>query len=203
MTVKADCPAPAAYEAAATRLGCDVDWIRAFAKVEAGPHGGFLDDGTPVILFEPHIFHRLTDGKHGGAYIAEAHGAKWGILSRPKWERGTYGPVEVQHLRLATAVRLDRDAALRSASWGLFQLLGDNFLTCGHATLQSFINAMYRGADAHLAGFVAFCMARPKLVKALREKDMETAFDVYNGKGWRANQYDVKFAAALSDTVRA
>lgn len=45
---------------AAKRLGVDVPTVRAVAEVESNGVG-FLPDGRPKILFERHIFSRLTE----------------------------------------------------------------------------------------------------------------------------------------------
>src|SRR5437879_6105925 len=67
---------------------------------------GFLADRRPPILFERHIFSKLTNGQHG---ISD--------VSNP--QAGGYGPSGAnQYLRLANAIQLNRTAALQSASWG-------------------------------------------------------------------------------------
>src|SRR5689334_9469520 len=70
---------------------------------------GFFGDRRPKILFERHIFHRLT----GGRFDADDPD-----ISQPT--PGGYGPSGAhQYDRLAAAILLDRQAALQSASWGL------------------------------------------------------------------------------------
>lgn len=182
---KADFPSDAAFAAAAWMLDCEEEAIRAVAEVEAGPHGAFLDDDAPVILFERHYFHRLT----GGRWSAEHPD-----ISNPK--AGGYGRVSEQHGRLAKAAALDRDAALKSASWGLWQIMGANHKAAGHATIQAFINAMYRSVDDHLRAFVMFILADPRLLSAIRGRDWKAFARAYNGPGFARNSYDTKMAAA-------
>src|SRR5271157_1553905 len=72
---------------------------------------GFLPDRRPKILFERHIFHRLTSGRFD---------ADDPDVSQPS--QGGYGPSGThQYDRLAAAIQLDRAAALQSTSWGLGQ----------------------------------------------------------------------------------
>src|SRR5438445_9318367 len=67
---------------------------------------GFLPDLRPQILYERHIFHRLTQGKYDD-----------GDTSDPK--PGGYGASGAhQYDRLAVAIAKDRAAALQSCSWG-------------------------------------------------------------------------------------
>lgn len=173
------------FQRAATRLGWPVASIKAVCEVEA-PRGGFNADGTPVILFERHHFHRHTGGRwsKSHAHISNA-------------TPGGYGKESAQHGRLAEAAALSREAALKSASWGRFQIMGSNYRTCGFETVQKFINAMYRGEVSQLDAFVAFNLADPRLVNAGRTQDWATYARVYNGPNYRINRYDEKLAAAF------
>lgn len=181
-TARLALPTDAALAAAAHRLGCDESAIRAVAEVEA-PRGAWLPSGEPEILFEAHKFGLFTGHKHekkpwpkwaiDAAEAAYGRGPRpgdpWAILSRREWKPGTYGPLAVQHARMQAAASFDRDAALRAASWGLFQILGDNWRQAGFESLQAFVNAMYRDVDAHLEAFVAYILADGRLSGALRQ----------------------------------
>lgn len=169
---------------AADLLMCEPAAVQAVAEVEAGPHGGFLETGEPVVLFERHLFHRLTSGKFDASYPDLS-------ASRP----GGYGKVSAQHGRLARAAQLDRDAALKSASWGAFQVLGLNHAVAGWPTLQGFVNAMYSSAAEHLLAMVRFVQSN-KLDRHLRDHDWAAFAKGYNGKNYRINKYDTKLAAA-------
>lgn len=182
------------YERAASILGCEPAAIRAVAEVESSRYGGFLSTGEPVILFERHIFHRLTKGlyQHAKAPLATVPAAST-YLSLPS--PGGYGPVSIQHAKLAHAVELDRTAALMSCSWGLFQVMGFNYEPAGFSTLQDFINAMYRGVDEHLLAFTGLIIAW-KLEAHLRKKEWAKFARAYNGPQYAKNAYDVKMRDA-------
>lgn len=192
--MKADWPSEEAYRRAAATLRCDVAAIKAVAEVEAGPQGAFLPSGEPVILYERHIFHDLTDGRYDGAK-ASGVPAFCSVISSPS--PGGYGPFSAQHARLQAAVALDRTAALMSASWGLFQILGRYSHETGHSSLQGFITAMYSGVDAHLGAFVALVQYR-RLDDEIRECRWADFARRYNGKAYAKNRYDVKLAAAYA-----
>src|ERR1700720_679179 len=103
--------------ALAVRLQCAPAAIWAVCDVESAG-GGFLPDQRPKILYEAHIFGRLTDHQFDGTHPN---------ISAPSWNRTLYGaPGAHQYDRLAEAIALDRGAALQSASWGMFQILGLN-----------------------------------------------------------------------------
>src|SRR6185369_14627607 len=106
-----------AVEQAAKKIGCPVAAVRAVIDVES--RGGFLPDGRLKILFERHYFCRLTKGKFDQSNPD---------ISATKW--GGYKGGAAEYDRLGRAIKLDRDAALRSASWGAFQIMGDNFKMC-------------------------------------------------------------------------
>lgn len=186
------------YAHAAWFLRCDVPAIKAVAEVEAGSQGAFLKSGQPVILFEPHIFSRLTGGKHDGLTTRVLSDAQQYPISYPKWRPGAYGPTSIQHERLDAAVAIDRSNALMSASWGLFQILGSNYRRAGFESIQEFVNGMMRDADSHLRAFVNFVASDAKIANALRAHDWQAFALRYNGPGYVSNKYDTKMAAAFA-----
>ena len=118
-----------AIEAAARKIGCQVAVVRAVIDVES--RGGFLGNNRPKILFERHYFSRLTQGKFDASHPQ---------ISNPVW--GGYQGGAREYERLAQAMGLDRSAALRSASWGAFQVMGDNYQTCGFDGVEHFGQAV-------------------------------------------------------------
>lgn len=187
------------FARAATALGCDVAAIRAVCEVEA-PAGGFDAAGQPRILFEGHLFSKLTGGQYDATHPT---------ISYPRWVRTFYatGPNADarnagEHRRLQVATGLDRAAALQSASWGKFQILGSNWRDAGASSLQNFINAMYRDENAHLDAFVALIKAWG-LAPTLRERRWADFAKRYNGPAYAQNQYDTKLAAAYARALAA
>lgn len=171
------------YESVAVLFGCEVEMIMAVAEVES-LGAGFDDRNLPVILFERHIFSRLTNRVFDKVAPDLSNKVP-----------GGYGDVKAQHERLNRAVKLNRDAALQSASWGKFQLMGFNYKVCGYATLQDFINSMYGSEKEQLQGFMYFIDSQG-LDSQLRARDFAGFAKVYNGKDYKRNKYDVKLEAA-------
>jgi hypothetical protein len=175
----------AAIGAAAEKIGCEAAAVRAVIDVES--HGGFLPDGRPKILYERHFFSRLTGRKFDGSHPG---------ISSPS--AGGYGAGGAhQYDRLNEAVALDRDAALRSASWGLFQVMGDNCKALGYADAEAFVAAMVSGEAAQLDAFVGFVKVN-RLADELIRHDWAGFARGYNGKEFRKNRYDEKLAAAYA-----
>jgi hypothetical protein len=175
------------YLKAANRLRCGVAAVRAVCEVEA-PKGGFFPDGTPTTLFEGHKFHAFTDGR-----FSESHPE----ISYESWTTEHYGNWKREKERLAQAITLDREAALKSASWGKFQIMGFNHAAAGFPVLQKFVNAMFKSEGAQLDAFVNFVM-HEKLDDELREKRWADFARRYNGPGYKANAYDIKLAKAFA-----
>lgn len=179
------------YERAAGVLGVEVAVIKAITEVEA-PKGGFLK-GTdrPTILFEGHKFWERL----------EAHGIDPELYQEgnedvlyPTWTREHYKGGIREHLRLEKASKIHLPAALESASWGKFQVMGFNWKSLGYASIQTFVNKMYEGEGAHLEAFVRYVKFNG-LAEYLRTHDWAGFARRYNGKGYKANAYDTKLAA--------
>lgn len=177
------------YREAAVEFGLPLACVLAVAEVESRG-AGFLKTGEPVILFERHVFHRLTKG---------AYSATHPDISNPT--PGGYGATSVQHARLQKAASLDRNAALQSASWGKFQIMGFNYRLAGYKSVHGFINAMYQGERQHLDAFLQF-VAESYLDIPLANKEWARFARGYNGPGYHKNNYDVKLAQAYARWVR-
>ena len=171
----------------AALIGCDVEAIMAVAAVESRG-GGFDPEGFPKTLFEGHWFHKLTKGKFSATHPT---------LSYPTWTKQFYGKSwREEKQRLAEAIQLDRTAAMMSASWGMFQIMGFNHAACGYKTVQSFVNAMCRDENAQLAAFTQFIITNG-LGDELRDRRWADFARHYNGPGFAKNRYDVKLAQAF------
>ena len=144
---------------------------------------GFLPDRRAPIRYERHIFHRLTGGRFDD-----------GDISDPS--PGGYGPGGApQYTRLAKAIALDRAAALKSTSWGLGQIMGENCSVAGFGDVASMVDAMSASEDAQLAAIGTF-LKSSRLDEALRRHDWTTLAKGYNGPSYQKNQYDTRLAAA-------
>src|SRR5581483_5777658 len=117
-------------------------------------------------------------------------------ISNP--QPGGYGPPgAAQYDRLARAIALDRAAALRSASWGLGQVMGFNAQAAGFADAEALVDAMAESENAQLLAMAKFINQQSKAVAALRNHDWATFARIYNGPNYAINKYDVKLAGAF------
>lgn len=177
-------PAPlseADYTNAAQRNGIEVAAIKAIAQVESSGQSGFDAQGRPRILFEAHHFGPLTRNQYNRTHPHLACGAHELAKSRRyyTWD---------QYERLREALLLDVDAALKAASWGKFQVLGENH--DGWPDVRTFVPAMYVSEANHLKAFEAFCNKRHLFEKA-RRKDWLGFAVGYNGAGQTGYATDI------------
>lgn len=210
--LKQDYPSQSDFEAAAWLLKCEVESIMAVAEVESGPQGVFLENeegNPPVILYERHYFSRLTDRKFDGKRWVDPNTKKVYLLSSKVG--GGYGPYSIQHDKLQAAVKLNRNAALMSCSWGLFQIMGSNYEQAGYQDVQRFVTAMYRSVQDHLRAFTVFIRQEKRtavvdgrrwtLIDALRENQFLPFALIYNGS--RQKGYNIKISESYYRLRRA
>jgi len=172
---------------AAKSLTVEVAVIKAVAEVESRGDG-FFNDGRPKILFEAHKFSKYTDHKYD---ITHPN------ISSRKWNKKLYKGNEKEYPRLDEAIALNREAALKSASWGKFQVMGFNAIDCGWLSYEAFVDDMYKDEGEHLKAFLGFVRAN-NLVKYLRTKNWAKFAEGYNGAGYAQNKYDKKMEAAYN-----
>lgn len=157
----------------------------AIADVESGGGSGFAKDGKMIIRFEPHIFKDQTE-KIMGKEVAP-----------PLFKRG--GQKEEWDM-LNAAIAVNREAALKSISMGMFQIMGFNHKLVGYPDVESMFAAYSTDQKAQIKGFFDFCtkvkgnekQGAPdiRLDEAAR-KGLWTVFARgYNGKG--QSGYDTK-----------
>ena len=172
-----------AFDAVRQFAGAEPAAIWSILAVETAG-AGFLPDRRPDILFERHYFSRLTKG------VYDQHDPD---ISNPV--QGGYGPGGLhQYDRLQAAIMLDRQAALRSASWGIGQIMGDNFSAAGYGDVEAMVAGFVASEGAQLLGMAKFLNASG-LAEALRDKNWTQLARGYNGPNYAANHYDSNLAS--------
>ncbi|MDO5643589.1 MAG: N-acetylmuramidase family protein [Paracoccus sp. (in: a-proteobacteria)] len=178
------------YTAAATALGCEKEAIQAVAIVETRRQP-FDDMGRPTILFERHKFREFTNS---------AYSATHPDLSN---SRGGYGRHSEQYARLHRAATLNEEAALKSASWGAFQIMGFNFKSAGYASVAAFVDAMIGSQSRQLAAFVAHVGSESGMKNAIINRNWAAFARRYNGPAYAENDYDGKMKAEYDRLISA
>jgi len=181
------------FDAAATALGPGVSaaLVRAFAEVESGGRSGFGADGRPVIAYEGHTFRKLTGAKYDAAFPLLSYPYK--VKAGPQWQQNNKNQ-DAAWATLAKAMALDANAAQQACSWGMFQVMGFNYQTCGYPTVDAFVAAMKAGEAGQLQAFVGFCKAQRGMVAAMVGKDFKKMASIYNGADF--GDYDKRIERA-------
>ena len=177
------------FAAAARELGAEVAAVHAVAEVESGGRTGFDSANRPKILFETHKFRR-----HSGGKFNESH-PHLTASYESEARRASYNKDQWTVLREAYA--LDPHAALKSASWGMFQVLGSNAFDCGWETLEQFVTDMFYSEGQHMRAFLGFCK-KNSLTQYLVSRDWASFASGYNGKDYAENLYDTKMENAYN-----
>lgn len=127
-------------------LDCEPEMLKAFVSVESRG-SGFLPSHRPIILFESYQFFKNLKnvGIDPYQYIRE-----YPDLITDKWVNNYQGG-EKEWVRLEKAKTIHKEAALKSASWGLLQIMGSNYMATGEKSLDDFVSKMYKDEFTQLS----------------------------------------------------
>lgn len=183
------------YQYSANYLNVPLINLMAFAYVEA--NGSGFQAGRPKILPEPHRFSRNTNHVYDRSYPTVSY-PNWGARPYPATQDARYAT-------LLAMIHLDVDAGFASASYGKFQIMGENHLACGYANSMLFAEAMARDERTQLRAFEGF-VTNTGLVPKIRAMgstpdSCAPAAKGYNGTGFAKNNYHGKLAAYIKAGV--
>jgi hypothetical protein len=181
-----------AAAAEALKPGVQLAMIRAFAQVESGGKSGFGPSGLPIIAYEGHIFRKYTKGKYDKSHPLLSHPYK--KKAGPEWQVNNKNQ-EMAWKTLKAAAELHHQAAHMACSWGMFQVMGFNYETCGFANVDDFVAKMKAGEQGQLDAFVGFCLKTRGLRKALADKNFVACATIYNGTDY--GDYDKRIERAF------
>jgi hypothetical protein len=185
--------------AATVGAGAEVSAVMAVTQVEAPGGNGFGPGGRPIIRYELHIFSGYTNGTYnqthphlsqptlaaGNRYHDNSQATEWSHL---------YGAMI---LREAAAGPHRIRPALWSASWGKFQVMGNNYAICGWDDALDFARDMFLSESNHLRAFLGYVQGSG-LSPALIRRDWATFARGYNGPAYAVNNYDGNMSAAYN-----
>lgn len=181
------------FQVAARRLRCDEAAIRAVSDVESRGAGFLYDNAAKQwrikILFERHIMYRLLKDKIGRDAALLHVAANPDVVNT---RSGGYSGGNAEHARLEKARRIDKDLGLESASWGAFQIMGFHWERLGYKSAVDYVLTLSKGEPEHLDAFCRFIETDQRLLNAIRTGDWALFAEVYNGAGYKKNQYDAK-----------
>ncbi|MCA0947338.1 N-acetylmuramidase family protein [Salipiger pacificus] len=169
------------------QIGVGEDELHAVMDVEA-KGTGFDSLGRVAMLFEPHVFYReLGPGAARDKAVGQGLAYKnWGARSYPS----------DSYPRLLAAIQIDEEAALRSASWGLGQMMGFNAQMVGFPTARVMVEAFAEDEEVQLRAMVDYIVAAG-LDDELRRHDWAGFARGYNGPSYAFHGYDKKLRSAF------
>jgi hypothetical protein len=163
------------------------DELHALMDVET-TGSGFDRYGRPKALYEPHRAYRNSSG-HTRQLLVNAGLAyeRWGEKPYPK----------DSYPRIKEAMKIDRDVALMSTSWGLGQILAENYMDVGYDTPSDMVLAFMDDEENHLEAMVRFLIAN-NIDDDLAAHRWAVVARVYNGPKYAVHQYDVRLERAYA-----
>ena len=185
---------------AAEELQIEVAAIKAVNEVESRGMG-FVND-FPVILFERHIFWKRLKVYGQDPNLLQTNENKDILNTKP----GGYKSSLKEIKRLKRAQLIHKQAALESASWGLFQIMGFHWKALGYENIEDFVERMKSNEVQHLQAFVRFIQKNNLASKLqLRTGQEQLSLDnftrfarAYNGKNFADNRYHTKMLSAYT-----
>lgn len=169
--------------------------LLAVTEVESG--GKSMDGGYPCLLFERHVFYRELKKAGKTSQLDQAIAAG---LAHPTWQPATqYKDQGTSAKRVAIYERaafIDKECATRACSWGVFQTMGFLAEELKFVNAQSMLSFMIRGGVASQVECGIREIENKHLGARLNNHDWAGFARVYNGSGYKQNNYDGKMAAA-------
>jgi hypothetical protein len=167
-------------EKEAERLDIDRAVLDAVLEVETNgkPYGS---DGKLLIRFEPHKFNKYSGTELGS----------WKDKGKPHYNKRKdrridniicEGGQDHEYDCLKEAASIDSEAAYKSISMGLAQIMGFHYKKLGYKTAKGMYQAFQKSEVNQVKGFFRFLESEKGLLKAARNKDFDTFARLYNGK---------------------
>lgn len=175
----------------------DSDRIEAISEVESRG-SGWTVSGLPVILYERHYFHRLTN------IVMNISGLGW--IGRGDW--GGYSldinnnDIDDSWEKLSYAVGKDVISACSSVSIGKFQVMGIYYKELGYSSPLDMLWDSRNGEYSHYKMLVGYIMNVAHILPfflslSIRAEDNIPFVRAYNGRYYYKNKYHIKIANVL------
>jgi hypothetical protein len=192
------------YELLAGELGVEREVLRAIAVAETGDKAPFREyeagSRHALILYERHYMRRLLLASGMSQSEVDAISADEPKIVHTYEASYAYGSLDEQYLRLKRAREINYAAAIKSCSWGKFQVMGEYYSHL-YSSVEELEEALNYCALQHLQYFKAFLVSEKKLIGPMRNKDWLLIARKYNGNGQIG--YDVKIRSAYESLKQA
>lgn len=165
--------------------------LLAVTQVESGgtPFWNINGRKMPVIRFEGHYFYRLLSNDQ------RAKAVKQGLASPVAGAIKNPRDATARYELLNRARAINRDAANMSVSWGVGQVMGENWKALGYASVDQLVQSATSSINGQVELMVKFII-KNNLLDELQSKNWAAFAKRYNGPSYKTNKYDVQLAAA-------
>lgn len=175
--------------------------LLAVKLIESGTESGFLDSGKPQILFEGTVFYKYLKANVKSLDIDKLC-AQYPNIIYPKWDKSKYLGGEKEWTRLEQARQINVKYANYAASWGMFQVMGFNYKSCGCESINEFVEKMSASQEQQLRLTLNF-LKHSNLIVPLQKRQWATFARGYNGPGFAKNRYHIKLQAAYNNYLKS
>jgi hypothetical protein len=166
----------------------EVAVLKTFSEVE-GSGIGFSDyTGRMLIQFEPSWMRK---------FLGKGEGIKG------TWFNNGVGNQTIEYAAFEDACKTNREAALKSCSIGMMQVMGFHYKTLGFKSVQAMWDFANESEVNQLELGIRFIKTNPELYKAIKTKNWHLIAYYYNGARYKelaarlkTTPYDVRFANA-------
>lgn len=160
--------------------------MMAIIEVETPGNGFDTKTGKILIQFEPSWFKKHEPYAPTGAWSVN----KVDVQSK-EW------------IAFNNAFAINKEAAMKSTSIGVPQIMGFHFARLGYKTVGAMWDDFKRGEYQQVLALFRFVLTDVKLLKAVREKNYHMIAYIYNGsaykemaKKWGREAYDISLRKA-------
>ena len=166
----------------------DPTMAQAILNIEAGGKG-FNADGSLKIRFEAHIFRKFFSDVRFADHFKIADSRPWAEpqyyrhLPGDSWLEIHTGDSMHENEALIRADSLDPEAAHKSISMGIAQIMGFNHMRVGYSSARAMYTAFQDSEAMQVVGFLNFLWSDPDIQKAIQVRDWRTIARLYNGIG--------------------
>lgn len=179
----------------AIEIGIEPSFLKALTMVES-PGSGFFNNGMCTILFERHVFFNQVVKKYDRK-TADAWSEKYPNICYLTRSQSAYLGGSREWSRLDFAKNLDAECALKSASYGMFQIMGFNYEVCGYDNIGDYVADMMESERFHIGAVSMFIKNQSGLIRAARNLNFNEFARLYNGPQYAAHNYHTRLKSAF------
>ena len=173
------------FKEVAEELGVEVASIKAVVLIEAGAAmKGFYAPGVPVINFDRAMFNRFRPK------ASDKSGAKGETVPS-----GISGYALQEWTQLINARKINSEAANMGTFWGMFQIGGFNYKSCGCDNVNEMVKLISYSEREQLELFARF-IVNSGMLPDLKTKNWAAFARKYNGTSYARRGYHTKMATA-------